>query len=261
MRSINGIAYITVKQLLGERLHRSLLIIGLFTLFGIPVVTELSMFNIDKALLLYLMNMFTFLSVLFGIFSVYIVLSRDIGEKKIYYVMSSPVSRKEYLVGRFLGIMYLVLLMYILIAAVYSPFILFYSNFNIHQLCMFFLHVFMVFFETLLIVGVSFILLPLIDSPTVFLFVVTGIYAAGVNMRDAREFLLKYSSTGGGFLKSILDIAYYILPNYSVFDWKLILVNKGISTGSYFLTVLYGMVYTAIAIIISINLFEKKELV
>ena len=257
---MKGIIYITVKQLLGERLHRSLFFMALFALLGVPVVTQLSMFNIDKALLLYSMNVITFMGVLFAIFSVYILMSRDIGEKRIYYVLSMPVSRSVYLTGRFIGVALVGMLLLMFLVLLFSPFVLLYTGGKLRSLPLLFVHGFFVYLEMLMLFSIALIFLTLLDSPTVFVFFVTGIYAAGSNMRDAREFIMQSYSKVPSFSKWILDIFYYVFPNFSAFDWKMALVYSRMEIKTVVLLLFYSIVYAFVCLNISFVLFNQREL-
>ncbi len=255
-----GIIFITIKQLLGERLHRSLFFLGLFTLLGIPVVTQLSMFDVDKALLLYSMNVITFLGVLFAIFSVYILVSRDIGEKRIYYVLSMPISRASYLVGRFSGVIFTGFLLIVFLIILFVPFILFYTGGSVHMVWLLLAHGFFAYLEMLMLVAVSLVFFPLFDSPTVFVFVVSGIYIAGANMRDAKEFIMQSYEKVPAFSRWIINTVYYILPNFSAFDWKMPLVYSHVKESIALLLFLYAIFYAFVSLCIAALMFNKREL-
>ena len=251
---------------------RALIGIGLFALFmmgGALVVVSLFMRELHKVSVDINLSAITFAGLLLTFFVSINLISKDIDKHTIYCVLSKPFSRSQYIWGKYLGIMLLIIAAFGILTLCSSATIFFIkSQYPVYfkgfswlefykaiyaELLMFFLlNAVVVFFST--ITTSSFITL---------LFSIST-YIAGQTIEEVVLFLKTRSAVDIALSESIntiIDIAQYILPNLSVFDLKVQSAHAmTISYGYLAAITSYSFIYTVTLLLAASLIFNKREL-
>ena len=250
---------LTLKESIKEKAFYGSLIVFLFSVGLYFIVNGFTMFESEKVMLVYSLSTVELLSLLLVFFLMFTFLNEDLAKRSLDYILSLPIKRWDYIIGRFLGIS-----LAGFIVSFVSTTVFFFLNFLVfgEWYVKMFLHVPLVFVMGMMILSFAFLLMNASKRPVLIAFLVLFIYAIGINLDDAVQFLSTKSAEAiPSFSKVLVRIAYYVFPNLSFFDMK-IPVSYGISikTGHYVLVLVYGIIYTCFILFFAGLLFKSKEI-
>ena len=269
IRKLFALTVLTFKE--GVR-ERALFGIGLFSLFmmtGSILVVSMFMRELDKVTVDINLSAITFAGLLLSFFVSINLMAKDIDRHTIYFVLSKSFSRGQYIWGKYLGIMLLIvtamsILTFCSSIAIWftkSQYLLYFQGFSwiefykavYAELLMFFmLNALIIFFSS--ITTSSFITL---------LFSIST-YIAGQTIEEVVLFLkTKYAAdmVMSQSISAIIDIIQYILPNLSVFDLKVQSAHAILISWDYLATITcYSGAYSIALLIMASLIFNKREL-
>jgi ABC-type transport system involved in multi-copper enzyme maturation permease subunit len=269
IKKLFALTILTFKE--GVR-DRALFGIGLFSLFmmaGSIVVVSMFMRELHKVTVDINLSAITFAGLLLSFFVSINLMAKDIDRHTIYSVLSKPFSRSQYIWGKYLGMMLLIIvamgiLTFCSSLAIWftkSQYFLYFQGFSwmefykavYAELLMFFmLNALIVFFST--ITTSSFITL---------LFSIST-YIAGQTIEEVVLFLKTKHAADmvmSQGISIIIDIVQYILPNLSVFDLKVQSAHSMIISWDYiFAITCYSVTYSIALLIMASLIFSRREL-
>jgi ABC-type transport system involved in multi-copper enzyme maturation permease subunit len=196
------------------------------------------------------------------------LMAKDLDRRTIYMVLAKPISRQEYILGKFLGMM-LILLVTTIIISLFSSISLvilkaghpdYFPRFSWSLILLGI--VFIVIMLTMLL-ALSFLFASFSSTSFITLVLTIMSYIIGHSLSDVKALVETPRITGEPFspvVVALVRVAYYLFPNLSFFDIKT-RVAHGLSVlpSQIAWTLLYGAVYTALAITAAALIFRKKE--
>lgn len=194
---------------------------------------------------------------LFGILTAVVVGStlvrKEIDKKAIFMVLTRPVSRAEYLLGKFGGIMLSLLLLVGIMTVLLVAFVLV-SGGALRGVV--FAAVLLSLVEIALICSVV-IFFSTFATPVLTSFFTLGVFVAGYLGSDLRAFAQRF---GGEAMKRIMDGLYIALPNLAVFNLRSEAVHDlHFSAGEIVYPLLYGAAYTAALLYFAYLVLLRRE--
>jgi ABC-type transport system involved in multi-copper enzyme maturation permease subunit len=178
---------------------------------------------------------------------------KEMDRKAILMVLTRPVSRTEYLIGKFagvalsllvlIGIMTAVLVVMMLLGgAELTPAVFFAVGLSLIEIGL--IVAVMIFFSTF-------------TTPLLTSFFTICIFVAGTLSGDLRLFAQKF---GGRAMNYVMDVLYFTLPNLKVFNLRHEAVHGlRYSTSEILLPAAYGIVYTAAMLYFAWLVFRRRE--
>jgi ABC-type transport system involved in multi-copper enzyme maturation permease subunit len=247
------IARMTFTETVRDKILYSILVFALAMIGSSAVLVTLSVGGegrIVKDLGLACITIFgVFITTFIGISLV----SREIERRTIFTLLSKPVRRAEFLVGKFLGLG-LTLAVNIGVMAVglmtlawllegrWTPRITLAVGFT--------------FLELLILTAVA-ILFSTFSTPTLSAIYTLLIFVIGRLSADVMEFASRF---GGASLKATATTLYYLLPNLSRFNLSGPVVNDlPLSNWTLALTASYGLLYTWAILALAIAVFQRRD--
>ena len=269
MNAVLALARITYKE--GIR-NRSLFGIGLLALFlfGLNIsVAGFFMRDIGKVTVDMNLTALNVAGLLLIFFVGVNLMAKDIDRKTIHLVLSKPISRGQYIWGKYLGIVYFVTISLLLLIALsgltvlllnsmYPDYFAGFSWFSFFIACTF------AVFKLWLLAAIVVFFSSITTSSLITLIFSLGSYIAGVSIEEvifyiqsemaAQEKMISES------LKLFLDGISYLLPNLSVFDFSLEAAHGlTIGTNRMLLSAGYGGLYIAILLVLASFIFARRE--
>lgn len=268
MNTLWPIAYITFKE--GIR-NRAVLGISLFALLllGLNIfIANMAPRDVGKVAVDMALSTISFSGLLVVLFVGINLMAKDLDRRTIYMVLSRPISRPEYIIGKFAGIVLLLILtttsisslaavsLFALKAAYPAYFLRF--SWPIVLLAILF-----IMFALVMLSALSFLFASFSSTSFITLVLTIISYLIGQSLGDIRS-LIESAAAGGTPVSpvtiQVVRAACYLFPNLSFFDIKIQAAHGIPVAGSTIIwTVLYGVVYTALAITASSIIFRKKE--
>lgn len=269
MTTLWPIVLITFKEGIRNRAMYAISLIALMLLIANFIICGMIPREVGKVAVDIALSAVSFSGLLLVLFVGINLFAKDLDKRTIYMVLSRPISRPRYIIGKFFGMVLLIVTttLFLSVFAVFSIFIMkvTYPNYFIR------------FSWPLVLLALSFITLALILlSSLSFLFasfttssfttlVLTIIaYIIGQSIGDVKS--LVESSQFADVHPSVvtvklIQIAYYLFPNLSVFDIKMQAAHALPLTSSYIgWSLIYGLVYTTLAITAAAVFFRGREL-
>lgn len=254
------IAQNTFRETARDRILRFIVLLSLLIILASQAIAEIALGDRTKVISDISLGAMDFFGIVLTLLMTTGLLYKEIQKKTLFTVLSHPVSRTEYLLGKYIGIATTLLVCFCLMAILLGIF-LYWNGRNpswmMINACFFLL------LGLLLLTAIGFffstILTPLSSALATLLIFIAG--------RTSYE--IKYwSESFTGLGKYFLETMYYLLPNFMYFnikmaavheEWKAI-TNREASPDMFFYAILYFLAYTSFMLYASILVFRKKNL-
>lgn len=178
---------------------------------------------------------------------------KEVDKKAVLMVLTRPVSRAEYLVGKFAGILASLLSLAGIMTAVLIVMMLVGGGKITPAV---FYAIGLTLIEIGLIVAVM-IFFSTFTTPLLTSFFTICIFVAGTMSGDLRLFAQKF---GGKVMNYIMDVLYFTLPNLKLFNLRHEAVHGlRYSAAEILLPAAYGIVYTAAMLYFAWLVFRRRE--
>lgn len=191
---------------------------------------------------------------------------RDIERRYTASALGLPLSRANFLLGKFLGIAAFLLLCTALLAVFSVVVIKIGAAQYVSDVPVCWTNVFFAIVgEGLKYVLLAAVALLFSTTSTSFFLPIFGtlaIYCAGNASQEVMEFVSgEFGRQLAPMTKGLITVVYYLLPNLSAFDFKVEAIYAlPLSPGGLLLTVLYFLVYTGILLALAVWVFARREL-
>ncbi len=263
------IAFITFKEgirnraLYGITLF-ALLLFGATALVATMIPREVGKVSVDMAL-----STISFSGLLIVLFVGINLMAKDLDKRTIYTVLSRPISRSQYIVGKFFGMILLIvvtmgILSVLALGAIALLKISIAAYFTRFSWSLIILSVFFQILMLILLSAVSFLFSAFTSTSFITLVLTIITYIIGQSLSGVKA-LVESPAQDLGFTVSpvtmkLVQAAYYLFPNLSLFDIKLQAAHAiAISLPFVMWTTLYGLVYIILSITMAAIIFSKKE--
>ena len=193
-------------------------------------------------------------SLLLAVFVGSSMLGKELSGKTIYLTATRPIARGTILWGKFLGLLATLFLNFTIMSLFLWIAIKLAGG---HFTALHIKALVLLFTELGVILSAS-LLFSVLSSPTLAAIFTIGFYIIG-HLND----LVGIESLGGNsqLIRAILKVINSIIPNLEQFNIRSIVVYNGnFSLNMTIATVLYGVIYIVIALILGSIFFEKKDL-
>ncbi|MBI4752339.1 MAG: ABC transporter permease subunit [Acidobacteria bacterium] len=262
MNQILVIAHNTFRESVRDKVLYNLIFFVFLLLGGSLYFGELTIHNEQKAMIdlgLSVMLLFGFMIAVFiGTGLVY----KEIDKRTIYTILSKPIHRYEFIIGKFLGlsITLLVNCTIMLFGIILS---LIYINHGFSSgLVSIFPAAFMIYLELLLLTAFA-LLFSSFSTPAFSVFFSVLVYIIGNFSPDLRAFANILDVNRFPQLKiaqTILHFLYYVVPNLTNFNFIARTAHgEAIQSGLIGYGILYFFIYAGILLSLTILIFERRN--
>lgn len=269
MRSIFALATITFKEGIRNRSLFGIALLALF-LFGFNItVAGFFMRDVGKVTVDMNLSALSFTGLLLVFFVGVNLMAKDIDKKTIHLVLSKPISRAQYIWGKYLGIQFFVsvsLLLLFLCSCLTVGFLLnLYPNYFLgFSWVNFFIACFFVLVKFSVLTAIVVFFSSITSSSLITLIFSLSSYVAGVTIEEVvfylkTEFLTQEKIISES-LQTFIDIVSYLIPNFAVFDFTLEAAHGlVISSQRIAFSLGYGAIYISILLILASFIFSRRE--
>ena len=257
MRSILTISKSVIKESLHGQIFYGLLVFLIVFLGFCVYISFLSLGEVGRVIANTGMLGITLLSltctILFGLYSLY-----QERERNELYVLLSRIPRSHYLLGRFAGTLSIIALFALLMSV--GIFILTWLVGNM-PFPGIFLQVYLSILEFSMLLGIGFFFYSIGLGFTLNSFLTLAVFVLGHSFNEAIESFIAMGQFSNQFYLSTIKVLSYILPNFDMFDFRLMLIHgEKIPLGNLFLASLYGCFYLGMILLVSINCMNKSDI-
>lgn len=262
MRVVLAIARNTFREAVRDRILYGILFFAVLLILFSLVLGQLS-FNEEVRVTIDVgLAGISFFSVLMSIFLGITLLHKEIEKRTIYTVLSKPVSRPAYVVGKFLGLAATMLVQILLMLIVFLAVLLVQGGAVGGGLAV---ALALIYVETLLVIALA-LFFGSFSSPFLSGLFCLGLFAAGRNADLIGELAKREALS---FLAPVLDGAGAVLPSLHLFypsgklvDGAWVTVHgQFVASGYAFHAAGYGLAYTAVLLALGILLLGRRDFI
>jgi ABC-type transport system involved in multi-copper enzyme maturation permease subunit len=251
MQKIYDLARNTFRETIRDRVLNAALLFAVAMIGASVLLGQLSIGQDIKVVRDLGLGAIEFFGVVIAIFVGTSMLFREIDKRTIFVVISKPVTRYEFLFGKFLGLSATLTVLLAAMAIAYSLLLLFFGGWEVGLLW----QVALTWLQLLVLVAAS-LLFSTFASPVLAMLFTFSLYVIGHNL----EGLKLVAERAQPAIKAIATALYYALPNLSHLDFKnQIVYGDPFSVGHWALAFAYGGLYTALALACAMAVFSRRE--
>jgi ABC-type transport system involved in multi-copper enzyme maturation permease subunit len=256
---IRAVAWNTFREAIRDKIlynlvFFALLIMGISTYLGDLAIGKSVKIIQDVGLAS--MSVFGLLIAIFvGIGLVY----KEIQRRTIYTLLAKPISRGQFLVGKYFGLMMTITLNVLVMSVVLFALLLLYSgsgvshsgvNWEIGKA------IFLILVELMLITAVA-VFFSTFSTPTLSAMFTLGVYLIG---RFSSDLVALSERSENVVLKYVTLVLHYLLPNLEKFNVRGLVVHWVPISNSYMIwSTLYGLAYIVFLLTVAVFVFQRRE--
>lgn len=253
MKQIFSIAKFSIVENISNRIFNGFIFFGLLIIFSTVLLKELSLYEGVRVIKDTGFFLIEFLVLLIAIYVSSTQFLKEKQERSIYLVLTKPVSRGMYIVGKALGMIGLILLNIVIMAVILIGIMLWEKQ----PIGIEYFYTFLFMFYKLSITAVLGIMFSVFSESFVTANIFTfSVYIAAHGIEEIKKIADKLTTP---LYKWIVEGIYYALPNFRVLNYKDYLKPNEVPIDLLQITS-YSVAYMTIAISIAILVFHKRKL-
>jgi len=267
MSRVFALARITFKEGIRNRSVMGVLFFSLFILGLNVAVAGFFMRDIGKVSVDMNLSALSFSGLLLVLFVGLNLMAKDIEKKTIHLVLSKPISRVEYLCGKYLGIIFFVLVSLLVLlgfstATIFGLRALYADYFGQFAWPVFFEASLFIFVKLAVLSAIAVFFSTIATSSFVILIFTTCSYIVGETIEEV-IFYMRSSFRGeeiSAGLQRFIEAVSYVFPNFSSFDFKLEAAHGlAIAPERLGFSLAYAFVYIALLLVLASLVFRNRE--
>jgi Cu-processing system permease protein len=264
---LKAIAWVTfLEGIRNKAVYGIALLAGLMMVFTVAI-SAMIMRDVGKVATDFTLSAATFASLLVVLFVGVSSIARDMERKTLYLALSRAVPRSRYLLGRFVGLSLLqAVVMLLLLVASLATLVLvrqmyssYFGTVSLWLVCL--AHLF-ILLQMLLLTALS-MLFSLVASSSFVTFLLTTLaWLIGSSTQAVKQLIdTALPDTVSPAIKILVLIAYYVFPNFSLFDLKTAAAHGlALDPVRLIFSLAYAVGYSVMVLAVAVLLFNKKEL-
>lgn len=262
------IAFITFKEGTRNRAFYGISLIALLLMGAAFLISGMIMRDVGKVAVDMALSTVSFTGLLLVLFVGIDLMAKDLDKRTIYMVLARPISRQQYIFGKFIGISLLIMTTVIILSLFGAISIIlikwanpdYFPRFSWGPVLL--AEAFIAL--SLILVSALSILFASFSSSSFITLVLTIIsYIIGQSTSTVKALVEAPEAAGitvSPFTVKLVQAAYYIFPNLALFDIKTQAAHGLAIPVSYiFWTLFYGIVYICLVLVFASLIFRKKE--
>ena len=191
---------------------------------------------------------------LLAVLSTVTLFFKERDRKTILNVLSKPLSREEFLVGKFLGLVFTTGVALFSLTLLFSLYLWPQEGGYPFDLWP---HALLLFFQGAILTAWA-LLFSALSTPILSSLFTLGIYLSGYL---TGTLLTHYGAIFKGSSRIALQALYFLLPNFSLLNWKnQIVYTSSIPTGELLNGLFYGINYTLAILVLAVILYRERDL-
>lgn len=257
--------FVTVRGIFRDRVFHGILMTSVIFLF-IPTISTLSMRQVTELSVTLSLSLISFILLLLSVFLGSTAIWRDIERRYTFSVVGLPLSRSQYVIGKFAGIAGFILFTSLLLGAVACAVVWYasalYPPARPVVWSTLLLAIIYDAIKYVLLVAVSFLLSTVSTSFFLPVFGTLSTFLVGSASQQVYDFVNSPAAAKlSPVIRQAASILYYIVPNFSSFDLKVnAIYGLAVSAQGLLLTLAYCAVYMIVVLSLASLIFSRREL-
>ena len=248
--AVHGIALNTFREAIRDRILYVLLVFSLLLIGASRSLSQMTVGTEEKIVTDLGLSAISVFGVLTAVFLGVSLVYKEVEKRTIFTLLANPVQRWQFVVGKYLGLMTVVTLNVLLMATVLK--VILWGS----EAAPLWPAVVLILVELALISAFAL----LFSSFTNPILAVIGTLAVFVTGHLSWSFeLLKHRATSG-FVTTLSDAMYWVLPNLSLLNVKAEVVHaQPVGLGRVALSASYGLAYAIVVLVLACLVFQRRD--
>ncbi|MBN1273104.1 MAG: ABC transporter permease [Candidatus Aminicenantes bacterium] len=180
---------------------------------------------------------------------------KEIDKKTVFSLLSKPIHRFQFLLGKFLGLVLTLFIMMVLMSVIFLV-LVFFHTFTLEWNLL--AAIYFIFIEYLLVTAVA-VLFSCFSTPILSSIFSLSFYLIG-HLSWGLETLINKMSPGLG--KTLFRILYHFLPDLQNFNFKTEIVHHiPVPAKLYIFSTVYGLFYTFFILTLAVWIFRRRDFI
>lgn len=254
LKKLYTIAYYTFSEIVKSRILVNVAILGIGLMILTYVAFSFTYGEASRVALDFGLGMLSLSSVGIAIFIGVGLLSKEIENRTVYMIISRPVPRYAFILGKILGLVGILVLNILLLSLLTMA--LYFLTGGAFESLIGWSILFTIIESILVLLVVS--VISLITTPTLSVLMTIMVYISGHAVSETKFTSLAKSTP---WLSDVLDAYHFVLPGFYKLNIKDFLIYKQSLPLSYLAqTSLYGVLYAIFLCLLAIFIFDRKNL-
>lgn len=250
---VKGIAINTFRESARNKMFYLLVFFGILFALSSKLVSFLTLGDTMKVLKDTGLAAINFFCVLIAVFTGINLVYKEIEKKTIFNILSKPVSRDEFIIGKFLGLALTMLTALGAMAVIFFAFVALSGGGFDLKIALYF---FMLYLELLIIIAVS-LLFSSFTTPILSFIFTVSLYLIGQIIWTYKEFSQYLAMP---LWRTFTQALYYLLPNLRKFNIKNeVVMGAALDPWTVLFSVAYALAYVLALLAITILIFRRRE--
>ena len=254
LRRIQAVALNTYRETVRDRIFYLVGLFGLVLVVSSAVLAPLSVGAQEKIVIDVGLGALTLFGLLVTVLVGSNMVHKEQDKRTVTTILTKPVSRREYLLGKFLGLNLTLVAMLALMSTLFVAVVLVTSaSFGVRYLAALYLA-----YMELVLVTAAVVLFSTVASPPLAAVLTLTLFVIGHLSESLRSF---GALLGSPLQTRLAELVYYVVPNLEMFNVRGAVVHGDTVGGEHLLlATVYGLGYTALLLIVASSQFSRKEL-
>ena len=250
---VSGVALNTFRESIRDKVLVTLIIFAVLVMGSARIIQPLALGEEAKVIKDLGLSAITLFCVLISILVGGRIVYKEVEKRTIYIMLAKPVRRWEFILGKYLGLMtVLVVSLVVMTAAFYAILLILGMGVQLYLL----LAVLATLCELAILTAVA-VLFSTFSTPITGAVFTFAVYFVGHMTRDLK---LLAAMSPSAVVKAVSYFLYFVLPNLSNFNIRAeVVYGAPLDPSALLLSALYALVYTATLLLISVAIFNRKE--
>jgi ABC-type transport system involved in multi-copper enzyme maturation permease subunit len=268
MKPLLSLAVITFKEGIRSRAMYGISLLALILMIVNVLISSMMMQDVGKVAVDMALSTVSFVGLLLVLFVGINLVAKDLERKTIYMVLARPISRSQYIWGKFMGIAALIVISVVILGLFAIASIVFLKGsypefFTRFSWLVLLLSLSFTTMSLIIVSAMSFLFASFSSTSFISLVLTIVSYLIGSSSSEVKALLEIPHDIGDRSSPIILygvKVAYYVFPNLSLFDIKTQAAHGLAISASYvFWTFSYGVAYCLIILLLASFIFNKRE--
>ena len=265
MKRIWSVAHNTFIEAIRDRVLFSLILFAFVMILSSLIFAGISAEQYNKIVKDLGLTAISLIGIMISIFLGMGLVYKEIEKKTVYNIFSKPIRRYEFILGKYLGLSFTLLVNTAAMAFILFLLVLYTEMrhaglieyyYGGHYYAEFFKAVYFEYLEFLVIIGIA-LVFSSFTTPVMSVLFTFFLFAIGRFSSDIRLLAEQVKNPVVGFLTEVI---YRVIPNLEKFDVRREAIYGGsVSVELILYTTAYAILYILALLILSIIIFEKRE--
>lgn len=254
LNKIYAITINTFKEKIRDRILFVILAFAIFLIISSVLLARLSILEQIKIITDLGLSAISIFGSIMAIFLGIGLVSYEIERKTIYNILSKPVKRSTFIIGKFLGLLLVLILNVCCMSIVH---LLTLSIYGVKPTLIYIIAIYFTILELTLVIAIS-LFFSTFSSTILSSICALSLYIVGHTAEDMKWFGAKSQSK---LIMKITDIIYYILPNLEFHNLRVnVTYDIPVSVKYSMFVTLYSISYSIVLLIFAAIIFSRREL-